>query len=266
MDNPQFPSITRKRKLPDWMMPRGKRGRYNQARPKGRKVALTGRSRFINQLGGWSANQRRSPKVREFEFTTRMRQGEILINSQQITGTNQFRLEPAVDFAVPNQTGVVAVFDSFQKWKVKKVEIFANVTAVDNAPSGSPVSRVQFTIAKWRDNAAARNIMNVPGAQSKIIHVVGGTATPADSELDIMRAACFYPPVSIEGRNTGGTSSLAYLVDPWFDGAAVAGVSFNTFVGQITRSSPSTQNDPIRYTVLYYMKVTFLAKNAAFQA
>jgi len=227
---------------------------------KGRsKMGLTGRSRFINQLGGWSSNNRRSNKAREFEFTTRLRNLTIGVNNSQLQGTTLFQLDPASHFIEESE-----IFNSFQKWRVKKVELFANVTSVSNEGS-SATERVQFTLSKWRDEATPHNILNVDGAQTKIIHVAGGTNPNPDSELDILRCATFWPPVSIAGRSPSGASGQTYLMSPWFDGRNVNNVRYNTFVGQITRSAPSTQNQPIVYTVLFYFKVTFLAKNAAFQ-
>jgi len=231
--------------------------RRSSGRKGSSKMGLTGRSKFINQLGGWSQNSRRNNKARTFEFTGRLRSTTILVNNSQLQGTSLFSLQPGQDFIQESE-----IFNSFQKWKVKKVELYANVTTVSNAPS-SATERTQFTLAKWRDQAVPSNILNVDGAQSKIIHVApeGGVT---DAELDILRCATFWPPITINGQTRGGSGSL-YLMEPWFDGRQSANVEYNTFVGQITRSAPSTQNDPIVYTVLYYFKVTFLAKNAAFQ-
>jgi len=240
-----------------------RRRRNTRRRSSGRKASsrmgLTGRSKFINQLGGWSSNNRRSNKAREFEFTSRLRIATIDVNNSQLQGSQLFKLEPASHFIEESE-----IFNSFKKWKVKKVELFANVTNVTNEPSG--VERVQFTLSKWRDEAIPNNILNVDGAQTKIIHVApSDSTTTGDPELDILRCATFWPPVSFAGRNPAGSTSQAYLMDTWFDGRNVADVSYNTFAGQITRGSPSSQNQPIVYTVLFYFKVTFLAKNPSFQ-
>jgi len=237
---------------------RRRSGRRAGARKGRSKMGLTGRSRFINQLGGWSSNNRRSSKAREFEFTSRLRTVTIDVNNSQLQGSQLFKLEPASHFIEESE-----IFNSFQKWKVKKVELFANVTAVTNTPSGT-TERVQFTLSKWRDEAVPNNILNVDGAQTKIIHV-NHSDSAVDPELDILRCATFWPPVSIAGRNPAGSTDQTYLINTWFDGRNVTNVSYNTFAGQITRSSPSTQNQPIVYTVLFYFKVTFLAKNAMFQ-
>jgi len=242
-----------------------RRRRTNRRRSHSRKstsrTGLTGRSRFINQLGGWSENKRRSNKARQFEFTSRLRVLTIDINNSQLQGSQLFKLEPASHFIEESE-----IFNSFQKWKVKKVELFANVTSVSNEPSGT-TERVQFTLSKWRDEAVPNNILNVDGAQTKIIHVYDNTSStsPADPELDILRCATFWPPVSIAGRNPAGSTDQTYLLNTWFDGRNVTNVSYNTFAGQITRAAPSTQNQPIVYTVLFYFKVTFLAKNPSFQ-
>jgi len=252
----------RKRKLPDWMMPRGKRGRYNQSRPKGkgRRTRLSPRNQFINQLGGWSSNKRRATGAKEFEFTTLPKTAQVNVNNSQMTGTTELRLTPFQDFDDPN-----AVFRSFQKWKVKKVEVYANIDGVTN--SNAPTfERVLFGLSKWRDNATPPSILHVDGAQAKIIHVPISATIGQLNELDIQRCACFYPPISIEGRNPTGTSSLSYLVDPWFDGRAATSVSYNTFVAQVSRSIASTQNQPIVFNVIYYFKVTFLARNPTFES
>jgi len=239
---------------------RRRSGRRAGARKGRSKMGLTGRSRFINQLGGWSENRGRHERARTFEFTSRLHNVAVNINNSQLQGTSLIPFNPGSAFIEDSQ-----IFNSFQKWKVKKIELFANVTNVSNNPSADQVSRVQLTLSKWRDEAVPANILNVDGAQTKIIHVTESTATQPDAELDILRCATFWPPVTFAGRTPTGSTAQSYLMNTWFDGREVVDVHYNSFAVQLTRSSPSPQNQPIVYTVLYYFKVTFLAKNPSFQ-
>lgn len=225
----------------------------------GSRVRLSGRSQFINQLGGWSANKGPAKeKSKVFEFTTAMRSSNLTILTGRSVGVRDLVFQPTYHFGHQN------IFPKFQKWKLKKLEVYIDVTNISG--SEGVIETVQFSIAKNRDRTAPDNVLNVPGCQTKILRITDGGGPPNtdanEGQLDVLRAACFWPPVSMAGRNPNDTTSLSYLENPWMDGKQYATSDFNAFAVQVTRSVGATRDTT--YNFLYYFKTTWIANTPVF--
>jgi len=232
-------------------------GGGKRRRGTGGRVRLSGRSMFINQLGGWSANKGpQKERSRTFELTTGMRASNAVVVTGRSYGVRELVFQPTYHLAA--QT----IFPTFQKWKLKKLELYVDMTGLSGVGNSETV---QVTLAKQRDKLAPENIMNIPGAQTKILRVSPASVSPTDSsegQLDVLRCACFWPPVSISGRNPSDNSSTTYLMNPWMDGEQYGQADFNAFSLQVTRSGNATSDT--NYNFLYYFKATWIANTPVF--
>jgi len=155
------------------------------------------------------------------------------------------------------------IFPKYQKWKLKKLELFVKVLY----NSSNDLNHLQVTLAKWRDTITPSNILNVDGAQTKMISIEQSSGTEVrDTELDILRIACFYPPIVLEGTNpTGVGNADAYLSTTTFmDGELYNQAHFNAFAIQFTAGSNLSGSESV--SCVYYYKSTWLASNPSFEA
>jgi len=232
--------------------------RAKRSRREGRR-GLPGRNMFINQLGGWSSNRKTNTKGRIIEITGTQSAYTIEMQAGRVIGTT------LVPFSPSNNTfGGQNIYPKYQKWKLQKLEFFFKPL---NVTPTATISRSigQLSISKWRDRQDPSNILNVGGCQTKMMTVTNNdSGQDQNSEIDLIRCACFNPPVSIDGLNTARTSgNFSYLINPWMDGESWQQASFNAFALQWTLGSPSS--DSFSVNGVGYFKATWIAKNPSFE-
>jgi len=237
------------------------RGGSSKAYGRGGRRGRTGlrpRNMFINQLGGWSANKAPRNRAQTIEITSQHHTHTISMLAGRHVGSEAIIFRPGTDVLFPQ-----TVFPKYQKWKLKKLEFFFKILNTDDSDG----SIGQLSIAKWVDQNVPENIMNVPGCQTKMITIHSGSSTgqsTIDPELDILRCACFWPPVSIDGNNSAGSgTATAYLMNPAFDGRQYNNTRFNSFAVQYTLGSPASSSFEV--SGIGYFKATFLAYGQSFE-
>jgi len=166
---------------------RSKRSKYTKRAPK---------TRFVNQLGGWSSYpvRRSRPVLRYFStaFTT------VQIN--QVTGQGRtFGLFNLNMSDVPQ-----AIRNVYQRLKVKKIEIFCT----------TPTGR-QIAICRIFQQDGSINPLNVPGAQIKM--VAASTSTQENDLAEVIRAARFNPPINVEVNPGMASGSAPISKENWLN-------------------------------------------------
>jgi len=238
--------------------PRGGSSKAGRGRGRGGRTRLQPRNMFINQLGGWSVNKAPRSRAQTIELTSQHHTHTISMRAGRNVGSEAIIFRPGSDIITPQ-----TIFPKYQKWKLKKLEFFFKVLTTDQSDG----SIGQLSISKWVDQNVPENIMNVPGCQTKMVSVYHGSS-PAinqlDPELDIIRCACFWPPVSMDGNNSAGSgTATAYLMNPAFDGRQYNQARFNSFAIQYTLGSPAASSFEV--SGIGYFKATFLAYGQSFE-
>jgi len=146
---------------------------------------------------------------------------------------------------------------AFQRFKVAKAEIFITVSLTQ---MGQFV-RYQFSVAKFRAHqfvSGTVSVKNIPGCDTKIMTSQASGEQP-DSQLDIIRKACFYPPVNVgENSTTDGTTEV--LTNKWIDNRNLNAARWNTFIGEVYTANDAPSGG-YAYSVEYYYKLKLLCKD-----
>lgn len=231
------------------------KGGYKHRGGKRARTKISPRNMFINQLGGWSANKTFNRAGKTFEFTSPHKTHTITVQSGRQVGSTVVRFNPGEDILFP-----VTIFPKFQKWRLKKLEFFYKILT-----TGAATGTIgQLTIAKWRDEITPNNLLAVPGAQTKMMTIKEqGQAETESTELDVLRCACFWPPVSMQGEANPSGLTTSYLMSPYMDGEKYAAARFNAFGLQWTLGSNASNS--ITVSGIGYFKSTWIAYTPTFE-
>jgi len=234
-----------------------KRRKYNS----GRYTKKVHRERFINQLGGWSVNKPGYRKALTVEQTSNLNRKTLVIPP----GSSQtFDFAATFTDLLPTNYGFR---NTFQRVKLKKLEMYVEIFNEDG--SGSDRTFL-LSLAKFRQGDVLSSEPGVPTEQANARTIQGCQPKMfrlgSDTPLEIMRIACFYPPLQ-KRIATDSTSNADYNIeDGYVSTNAVAGNSpiWKTFILSIQPSaSGSTDNNLV---ASYYFKSTWICKELVFRS
>ena len=188
----------------DLGMPKGRRGHRSYTHSRRRGMKLGPKSRFINQMGGWSQNARSTTKHEYIDMIS------YPFSRQIIATAGDYDHDVKISLAPTNPPWPMdGVGAAFQMVRPKKVELYITGVEVNDATSLSNLYNIQVIVAKWKDDGVGDTPLNmVPGAQTKMFNLpnVGGNNSrevPTQGETEVMRIAVMYPPLNARVEKTG---------------------------------------------------------------
>jgi len=210
-------------------MPKRKSAFKSSHHSKKRRTRLAPKNQFVSQLGGWSSYTTRKSRATIRTFSTRPATSVGVLQGADTKG----QILISMGASVPQN-----IRDVFQRIKIKKIEVFANI-----ALSAGDGKSYQFSMCRALQDDDSINPLNVPGAQVKLIK-----DGDADGSADYMRAARFYPPITFDGAEAV-TTKESYLDTSNADG------QWKCFNWQLATVN-STARPPT--TINFYATITLL--------
>ena len=178
-------------------------------------------------MGGWSQNGRSTTKHEYIEMISYPNTGIMVFVPQSQRESQTVKLE-----LTGGSWAMDGIKSAFQMVRPKKVEYYMTGIRADDGTTAERMYSLQVILSKWKEDGIGDTPLNVvPGAQTKMFDVYNQAATgseniPTHGETEIMRIACFYPPLNGRLEKTGsGAIGEGILSTSWIDTNGISGVA-----------------------------------------